>query len=304
MDPQVILADGSLVNANAESHTDLFWALKGGGNNFGIVTSFTLSTYPLPKVWGGVKGYSWGDLPLVHASMLEYQSNPQKDPYANLMLQGFPINGTLGVMLSMVYLKPDESPPAFEPFYSISTTMDSMKTSTYYELLASQGSVDLPRIDLYTTSFTPNEALYRSLDSIVTTSHSLEEVKSVTAGSLALGFQPISSTAIEAGYARGDNALGLEAVNQTWYVIDVGWYWPSDDDFVRVATEDMIGQVEKASKAEDSHVHYLFKNDANHEQDVIGSYGEENVRRLRDAQAKYDPDRVFQKLMPGGWKLS
>ena len=32
---EVVLADGSIVNANSSSHTDLFWALKGGGNQFG-----------------------------------------------------------------------------------------------------------------------------------------------------------------------------------------------------------------------------------------------------------------------------
>jgi FAD/FMN-containing dehydrogenase len=33
---EVVLADGSIVNANANNYTDLFWALKGGGNQFGI----------------------------------------------------------------------------------------------------------------------------------------------------------------------------------------------------------------------------------------------------------------------------
>lgn len=50
---QVILADGRIVNANKETHPDLFHALKGGGNNFGIVTRFDMVTFPAHDVWDG-----------------------------------------------------------------------------------------------------------------------------------------------------------------------------------------------------------------------------------------------------------
>lgn len=50
---EVVLADGSLVNANATSNSDLFWALKGGSSNFGLVTRFDLETIPSRKVWAG-----------------------------------------------------------------------------------------------------------------------------------------------------------------------------------------------------------------------------------------------------------
>lgn len=48
-----MLANGDIVNANATSRPDLFAALKGGQNNFGIVTRFDLQAFPATKVWGG-----------------------------------------------------------------------------------------------------------------------------------------------------------------------------------------------------------------------------------------------------------
>ncbi|OKL57497.1 hypothetical protein UA08_06895 [Talaromyces atroroseus] len=59
---EVVLADGAIVNANADTNSDLFWALRGGGSNFGIVTRFDLQTHPLDLVWGGTELVALSDL--------------------------------------------------------------------------------------------------------------------------------------------------------------------------------------------------------------------------------------------------
>jgi FAD/FMN-containing dehydrogenase len=49
----MVLADGSAVTADAQHHADLFWAVRGGGGNFGVVTSFLFRLHPVDTVYGG-----------------------------------------------------------------------------------------------------------------------------------------------------------------------------------------------------------------------------------------------------------
>ena len=49
----VVLANGTFVKANADENSDLFWAIRGGGGNFGVVTSFTFKLHPIDILYGG-----------------------------------------------------------------------------------------------------------------------------------------------------------------------------------------------------------------------------------------------------------
>jgi len=57
VEAEVVLADGSVIIANECSHTDVFWALRGGGGGtFGVVTRTTMRTHELPPRWGSCEG--------------------------------------------------------------------------------------------------------------------------------------------------------------------------------------------------------------------------------------------------------
>lgn len=54
LEVEMVLADGTVAIANAGRNADLFWAVRGGGGNFGIVTSFLFQAHPVSEIFGGV----------------------------------------------------------------------------------------------------------------------------------------------------------------------------------------------------------------------------------------------------------
>lgn len=69
---ELVTASGLVINVSPMSYADLYWALRGGGSNFGIVTNFKLDAFPLGQMWGGQRIYVESSFPGVLNAIHEF----------------------------------------------------------------------------------------------------------------------------------------------------------------------------------------------------------------------------------------
>jgi FAD/FMN-containing dehydrogenase len=75
----VVTADGSFVQASEREHDDLFWALRGGGGNFGVVTSFEFRLHPVKDIYGGPMFYELSEVENVLRFYREYIADASRE---------------------------------------------------------------------------------------------------------------------------------------------------------------------------------------------------------------------------------
>lgn len=114
---EVVLANGSIVDANSSLNQDLWFALKGGSNNFGIVTRFDFKVFPQGDVWGGNIFNPIETRQKQIQAFYSFNAAPDYDEYASLINSyGYSAAaGGLVVANTLVYTKPEAYPKTFAP---------------------------------------------------------------------------------------------------------------------------------------------------------------------------------------------
>lgn len=94
---------------SSSQYPDLFWALRGGGNNFGLVVNFTLETISLPgsELWGGTRTYTEESFPAVIDAFASLIADSPSDPKAGTWVSWITYQGMNLAMTELWYAEPN-----------------------------------------------------------------------------------------------------------------------------------------------------------------------------------------------------
>jgi len=135
----VVTADGKLVTASAGEHADLFWALKGGGGNFGVVTSFEFQLHDVQPMLGGLAVFP---LPQAREVLETYRALTRNAPdalalYCSLLMH--PEAGPVIAIAGCYVGNAVEGQEALRAVRALRPVMDAFRPMTYLDM---QGLLD------------------------------------------------------------------------------------------------------------------------------------------------------------------
>ena len=282
--------------------------LKGGANNFGIVTRIDLTAFSSGNIWGGVVVYPESTTMAQISAFVNFTDKVANDPYASLIAiwdYNSATNMTV-VENSYVYTKPVAKPTIFDQHLAIQPEVPKSNTLRIANLTSLTTELEAaPNIrNLFATLSFANDA--HIMKEIYALSQKMLEPHKSTKGLNWINmFQPLPAVISEHSVARGRNILGLDRTeeNQVLYLFDLGWFDEADDDKLLSAAATLMDQVAQLTRSKGKENDWIYLNYALAEQDPLGSYGAANVNKMKAASKKYDSEGVFQKLVPGGFKI-
>ncbi|ODH21309.1 hypothetical protein ACO22_05682 [Paracoccidioides brasiliensis] len=305
---EVVVADGRILNVSLQSHPDLYWALRGGGNNFGIVTKFDLEVYPAGNLWAGSRIYLLNDN--VKSSILNavvrFGNEWPSDRKAAFICNFAFAQGIIAAAINLGYTEPVENPPIFNSFREIPELSNNLAIKTLPELTEEfrQSNPNGLRENYWTLTVKLDiEMLTFVVDSFMA---GVDPIRNVAGILPALTLQIFTSDMIQKMAKNGGNALGLEPSEGPLLLVLVNVMWSNkaDDKAVLKAVSDIINTIKTEAQSSGKLNKYIYMNYASQFQAVVESYGAVNHHRLLDVARRYDPFRVFQRLQPGYFKLN
>ncbi|KAK6212316.1 hypothetical protein LQW54_005449 [Pestalotiopsis sp. IQ-011] len=315
---EVVLANGTIVTASDSENTDLFWALKGGSSNFGIVTSFTLRTFASTQVWAGVYSVAEENLDALFAAIANFSAY-NTDPLSHVVPQVVAASENSSVAaVILFYDSPTVSyPECFQMFFDIPTISDTTAFQTLYEFAVSTGELVTDHInDVFVAGTTVGQTYDELLQGVQITNQvffdALPDLYAVVPFAnislVSIDWQPIGSlwqAASEASNPVG-NALGVDPAAKGTYLCwaeVVEWVGDSYADAVDAWVQNTTAAINAATQAAGVYDAFNYMGDAAGFQEIYAGYGAENQAKLLSISQKYDPERVFQTRLPGGFKI-
>lgn len=214
-----MLANGTVVEANAQENSDLFWALKGGAFNFGIVTRFDMTTFSVPYMWGGSAFYNASALdPMVHAyASYAVASGGSSDPAAHSdpsILYNV-TTGEVTVYTILMHRGDDPAPASLKNFTDIPSTFEDFRVAE--TILGLRNDTNPPnfqqglRRQLFsaTALASSEEAVYMINQTMFDVIEANPQIKNATDFSVTNTYQLYTPGMIEAAQAAGGDPIGL-----------------------------------------------------------------------------------------------
>ncbi|KAH9906995.1 FAD binding domain-containing protein [Xylariomycetidae sp. FL2044] len=317
----VVLANASIITVSEASHPELFVALKGGGNNFGIVTSYLVQAYAQGDVWGGTITYDANDatVPALMAAVRDF-TEYYPDDKAGIIFTAERTLGTLVDLFIVFFYYNGPEPPAdlFANFTAVPHIADTTQTQSLSALLTAnnfgvlKGSVyTIGTETLPLPSSENGTAVLQSFyDSWVEVSNTAQGLLGVIA---TIAFQPLPRAVARAARAHGGAAGDMldldEDVDRIVIELDYSFLLNSDyatvDGIMRQTYGgfgDLVaGYQDQGVMPADVYLP-LFQNDCFYPQDYFGRLRPERAELARRVRDEVDPEGFFRDRT-GGFKI-
>jgi hypothetical protein len=337
----VVLANGSVVRTSAEgSFPDLFWALRGGGNSFALVTDLELKTYDVPVVTVGITTHvntttSSSYYNTLVDFALDGQTADEKASVIPVVNTGSTAPGAVSYTTYRFWGGnassgfEEASPPSLSYFAEpvLGVTSDSFAPKTMHGWSEETAPSFARTKGLGQRFYTPLTLRVTDKAEIVAALEIIHEIyfgAVVSALSeLDLWFTGMSPFPISkrflAASAERENSIGglpipkgdpMGLTPENLIVVELSLSYSNNATYEPIVTEFLHGMGREIREAicrrglEHTIHPWIYLNDADKGQDVFGGYPAENVQVLQRIRDKYDPERVFTDLMTGGWKVA